>query len=267
MQMPQLMGIVNVTPDSFSDGGTSATTESALQKARQLLSDGADILDIGGESTRPGALEVPVAEEIARVVPVVEALKSENPSIRISVDTRKGEVARAALAAGADIINDVSGLSFDPSLAEVTGEYDAWLILGHTRGTPEVMRRAENCQYDDIVTDVTDFLRRAAEEAVAAGVRAERIIYDPCLGFAKTAEQDCELLRRIKELRELGPVLIGHSRKSFIGKLTDEPDAKRREAGTTAVSIFSMEQGAEYLRVHDVRAARQALRMWQTLRG
>ncbi len=263
--LPKLLGIVNVTPDSFSDGGTAFTIDSALKKAAQLVSDGADIIDIGGESTRPGAPEVPVEEEIRRVAPVIRELRHLFPSLLISVDTRKGKVAAAALEAGAQIVNDVSGLTFDSSLAQVTKEYDGKLIIGHTRGVPEVMRQSSLCKYDDIVTEVTAELKRSAELAVSAGIDDRKLIFDPCLGFSKTAEQDCEILRNLEEFCKLGPVLIGHSRKSFIGKVTEEPDPVRREGGTAAVTLFAMLHGAGYLRVHDVKTARQAMIMWRKL--
>lgn len=262
---PLIMGIVNVTPDSFSDGGRTPDAASALARALQLIGDGAAIIDIGGESTRPGAAEVPVDEEIARVVPVIRALRRARPDARISIDTRKSAVAAAALAAGADIVNDVTGLSFSPEMAAVAARFGAGVVIGHTRGTPEAMRRPENCVYADVVAEVIAFWRQAAARAEAAGIDAEKIIFDPCFGFAKTAEQDWEMLRRIDEFHAVGPVLIGHSRKSFIGKLLDEPDAARREAGTLAVSLYAAAHGAAVLRVHDVKATADALRVRQFL--
>jgi dihydropteroate synthase len=261
----RIMGIVNVTPDSFSDGGRTPDAASALARALQLIDDGADIIDIGGESTRPGAAEVPIDEEIARTVPVIRELRARRPAARISIDTRKSAVAAAALAAGADIVNDVTGLSFSPEMAAVAARFGAEVVIGHTRGTPETMRKPENCIYADVVAEVIAFWRQAAMRAVAAGVDPEKIIYDPCFGFAKTAEQDWEMLRRIDAFRAVGPVLIGHSRKSFIGKFLNEPAAAKREAGTLAVSLYAAAHGAAVLRVHDVKATADALRVQQFL--
>lgn len=262
---PLIFGIVNVTPDSFSDGGKAFGVEAGLVHAAKLLADGADILDIGGESTRPGARLVPVEEEIGRVVPLIARLKHEFPAAVISIDTRKAEVAKAATAVGAAIINDVSGLGYSPEMAGVAAAAGAKLVIGHMRGTPEEMRKPENCVYCDVVLEVMAFWREAAAKAVAAGVPEGNLIFDPCLGFAKTAEQDWELLRRLGELREVGEILVAHSRKSFLGKLIGESDPMRREAATLAVSLWAAEHGAEYLRVHDVKATRDALRVREAL--
>lgn len=261
--LPLILGIVNVTPDSFSDGGLAATTEKAVARGMQLLDDGADWLDIGGESTRPGAAEVPEREEIARVVPVIAALKRLRPEVTLCVDTRKGAVAAAALAAGAGVVNDVTGFTWTPGMADIAAAADAGLIIGHSRGTPEAMRRAEFCQYDDVVAEVGEFLAAARDRAIAAGVNAEKIYLDPCPGFAKTAEQDWELLRRLPELRPLGRIVVAHSRKSFLGKLIGESEPLRREAATLTVSIHAALQGAAMVRVHDVKATHDA---WQVLR-
>ena len=247
---PLLMGIVNATPDSFSDGGRSF--EETVRHALKLLDDGADILDIGGESTRPGAAEVPVAEEIGRVIPVLRAVKKTRPDCRISVDTRKSPVAEAALAEGAEIVNDVSGLSFDPDLAACAARHDAVLLLGHTRGTPEEMTR--RCQYGRVVDEVVRELRQAAETARAAGVKPEKLWFDPGIGFAKTPEQSWELLRHTAELAALGPLVIGHSRKSFFGY----PEMADRETATAAVSLLLYGKKVFAVRVHDVRASRIA---------
>ncbi len=263
----EIMGIVNVTPDSFSDGGTSATTAAAVDKALRLLDEGADLIDIGGESTRPGAREVPTEEERARVTPVILQLKRLRPDCVISVDTRKSAVARAALNAGAVIINDVSGLSFSSDMAATAAEFEARLVIGHTRGTPEQMRRPENCRYTDVVAEVCAFWAARAGEAERAGVKRENLLFDPCLGFAKTAEQDWTLLRQLEDLHRVGPVLIGHSRKSFLGALLGEPEPLRREAGTLAVSLHALMHGATMVRVHDVRATADAFRVWRHLVG
>ncbi|MBQ7393670.1 MAG: dihydropteroate synthase [Lentisphaeria bacterium] len=245
---PWLMGIVNATPDSFSDGGRSF--EATVRHALQLLEDGADILDIGGESTRPGAGEVPVAEELDRVMPVLTELKKWRPDCRISVDTRKSKVAEAALAAGAEIVNDVSGLAFDPDMAAVAAKFGAVIILGHTRGTPQEM--VSRCNYRMLIRDVTDELKRTAGMAAEAGILPEKLWFDPGIGFAKTAEQSWELLRHLEELAELGPLVIGHSRKSFLGY----PAGADRECATAAVTMYLRMQKVLAVRVHDVRSAR-----------
>ena len=245
---PLLMGIVNVTPDSFSDGGRSF--DASCQHALQLLADGADILDIGGESTRPGAGEVPVAEELDRVMPVLTKLRELRPDCRISVDIRKAAVAEAALQAGAEIINDVSGFAFDPAMAEVAARHGAAVILGHTRGTPQEM--TAHCCYTDVVREVTAELRRSGAAAAAAGVKPEKIWFDPGIGFAKTAEQSWELLRHLEELAELGPLVVGHSRKSFLGY----PAGADREFASAAVTMQLRMQNVFAVRVHDVRSAR-----------
>lgn len=247
------MGIVNATPDSFSDGGRSP--EEVLEHALRLADDGADILDFGGESTRPGAKEVPAEEELRRVIPVLKQVKKLRPGIRVSADTRKSEVAHAALECGAEIINDVSGLLFDSGMAEVCAEFDATVILGHTRGTPEEM--AKNCCYQSAVQDVLSELRGAAEYAVRRGVRREKLWFDPGIGFAKTPEQSWELVRHAEAFNELGPVVIGHSRKSFLGF----PVMRDLETATAVLGLLLKNRQVHVLRVHDVRAVRVA---WET---
>ena len=249
-QRPLLMGIVNATPDSFSDGGRSP--DEVVRHALKLLDDGADVLDIGGESTRPGAAAVPVPEELDRVIPVLKKIRALRPACRISVDTRKAAVAEAALAAGAEIINDVSALAYDPAMAAVAARSGAPVILGHTRGTPEEM--TGRCEYGDLVREVKDELRAAAAKALAAGVKPEKLWYDPGIGFAKTAAQSWELLRHVNELAELGPLVIGHSRKSFFAY----PDMADREVATAAVSLLLYGKNVFMVRVHDVRATRIA---------
>ena len=264
-KMPELMGIINVTPDSFSDGGACNTVETALRRAGELLRDGAAILDIGGESTRPGAMRIPDLEEIRRVVPVIRAIRETYPVCRISVDTRKAAVAAAALEAGADMVNDVSGLTFDPALASAAAAADAELVIGHTRGTPEVMRDPENCRYADVVEEIAAFWRCAAEQAVSAGVAREKLIFDPCPGFSKSAEQDWEMIRRMEEWRSFGRLLIGHSRKSFLGTLPGLENPADRDAATGAVSLYAAAHGASILRVHNVKMSAQILMVWQKL--
>lgn len=246
---PLLMGIVNATPDSFSDGGRSR--EATIRHCLQLLEDGADILDIGGESTRPGAGEVPVSEELERVMPVLTELRALRPDCRISVDTRKAAVAEAALAAGAEIVNDVSGLAFDPEMASVISGHHAAVILGHTRGTPQEMMT--HCSYADPVREVISELQETASRAAAAGIGPEKMWFDPGIGFAKTSGQSWELLRHVDELAVLGPLVIGHSRKSFLGY----PDRMDREWATGAVTMALSRKSSVYaVRVHDVRSAR-----------
>jgi dihydropteroate synthase len=253
--LPKLMGVVNVTPDSFSDGGLYLDPEAAIQHGVELARAGATILDVGGESTRPGAEEVPAAVELRRVEPVVAGLAGGEASI--SVDTSKAAVAAAALDAGAGIVNDVTALRGDPGMAGLCADRGATVVLMHMLGSPRTMQ--ENPVYEDVVADVKAFLAERVEAALAAGVAEERIWLDPGIGFGKTAAQNLELLRRLAELRELGrPLVIGTSRKSFIGKL-DGSNAGERLGGTIASSVLAAAEGAEVLRVHDVAEIAQAL--------
>jgi dihydropteroate synthase len=252
---PFLMGIVNATPDSFSDGGRFLARDAAVAHAERLLAEGADLLDVGGESTRPGAADVPPAEEIARVAPVIAALRARGVAAPISVDTRKAEVARAALDAGADLVNDVSALA-DPALARLVAERGVPVVLMHMRGTPADM--AARATYRDVVEDVAAELGAALGRAVAAGVRREQVILDPGLGFAKTAEQSVALLAALPRLRALGrPLLVGPSRKSFVGAISGAPVGDRLP-GTLAAVAACVLAGVELIRVHDVAPARQA---------
>ncbi len=260
---PFLMGVVNATPDSFSDGGRYLDADAAVERALRLAEEGADLVDVGGESTRPGAPPVPAAEEIARVVPVVERLRARGFALPISVDTAKGAVGRAALAAGADLVNDVTALS-DPDLARACAEAGTPVVLMHMRGTPADM--ASRATYGDVVADVRRELEAALARAEAAGVARDRTILDPGIGFAKTAEQSVELIARVGELRALGrPLLVGPSRKSFIGKLTGA-EVGDRLPGTLAAVVACVLAGVELVRVHDVAAARQAARVAAALR-
>jgi dihydropteroate synthase len=252
---PFVMGILNVTPDSFSDGGRHLDPEAAVARALELAAQGADLLDVGGESTRPGAAPVTVEEEIRRVVPVLERLRDRGYPLPISVDTSKPEVALAALRAGAALVNDVRGLA-DPRLAAVVAEAGAPVVLMHMRGTPADMQ--SRAVYGDVVAEVAQELVQALERAAAAGVPAERTLLDPGLGFAKTAEHSLTLMKRLRELRVLGrPLLVGPSRKSFIGKVAGAP-VEDRLPGTLAAVAACVLAGAEFLRVHDVAPARQA---------
>jgi len=249
------MGVVNVTPDSFSDGGLYFEVEAAVAHGKELVRDGAEILDIGGESTRPGAEPVEEGEEMGRVVPVIEGLAGVDAAI--SIDTSKAAVAAAALDAGATIVNDITALRGDPAMAALCAERGATVVLMHMAGTPRTMQEAP--AYGDVVAEVRAFLAERLEAATAAGIEEERIWLDPGIGFGKTAEHNMELLRRLGELRELGrPLVVGASRKSFIGRV-DGSGPGERLGGTIAASVLAAAEGAEALRVHDVAEARQAL--------
>jgi dihydropteroate synthase len=252
-----LMGVVNVTPDSFSDAGRYFDPTDAVEHALLLQAEGASILDIGGESTRPGADPVEADEESRRVVPVIEALVATGVTAQISVDTSKAEVTARALAAGATLVNDVTALTAAPEMAELTAAAGAELCLMHMVGTPRTMQ--ENPRYEDVVAEVKHFLEERMEFAVAHGVKEDKIILDPGIGFGKTVAHNLELLRRLSELVELGrPVLIGTSRKSFIGKLTGR-DVGDRIPGTVATNVLAYERGARIFRVHDVAPVYDAL--------
>jgi dihydropteroate synthase len=257
------MGVVNVTPDSFSDGGLFLDAEAAIAHGEGLARDGAEILDVGGESTRPGAAAVGTEEELARTEPVVRALAAAGHEV--SIDTSKLEVARAALDAGAAIVNDVTALRADPEIAPLCAERGAGLVLMHMQGDPRTMQ--VDPSYDDVVDDVRAFLAERTEAAVAAGVPEERIWLDPGIGFGKTLDHNLELLRRLGELRELGrPLVVGTSRKSFIGRI-DGSEVGDRLGGTVASSVLAAAAGADVLRVHDVGECRQALTMAAAILG
>ena len=255
---PRVMGIVNVTPDSFSDGGQHADTRAALAHCEQLLAEGADILDIGGESTRPGAESVSLADELARVLPVLEgALKLGCP---VSVDTLKTEVMVQALAMGADIINDVNALRAPGAVEAVAAHPRCGVCLMHMRGAPKTMQ--QRTDYEDVVAEVGDFLRARFEALQAIGVAAERIVFDPGIGFGKSVEQNIELLRRQRELLILGrPLLLGWSRKSTLGAITGRAAAERLPA-SVAAALAAVQSGAHIVRVHDVAATVDALKVW-----
>ncbi len=251
----RVMGVVNVTPDSFSDGGEFLDPEAEIAHGRRLAAEGADILDIGGESTRPGAESVDADEELRRVLPVIEALA--DAGAQISIDTTKAAVASRALDAGASIVNDVSAFRFAPELAGLVAEADAECCLMHMLGEPRTMQ--DDPRYDDVVADVKAFLEERMAFATAAGVREERIWLDPGIGFGKTLEHNLELLRRLDEIVALGrPVVVGTSRKSVLGKLTGKPE-KERLPGTIATNVLALERGARVFRVHDVAEVVEAL--------
>lgn len=258
-----IMGIVNVTPDSFSDGGLHATTDAAVAHALRLVSDGADIIDIGGESTRPGAAPVSSADEIARVIPVLKALRPLTDAA-LSIDTMKADVAAAAIAAGADIINDVSGLSFDPLMAATAAASNAGLVLMHMQGTPRTMQLRPG--YSDAIAEISDALRHAMNLATAAGVHPDAIALDPGIGFGKRLEDNLAILRHPDAFSLDGrPVLLGVSRKSFIGQLTGSPTPASRDWPTVALTSLARERGARILRVHDVLPNAHALRMTEAI--
>jgi dihydropteroate synthase len=260
---PKLMGVVNVTPDSFSDGGLYLDAGAAIAHGLELAAAGARILDVGGESTRPGAEPVDQEEELRRVVPVIQGLVAAGS--RISIDTSKAAVAAAALEAGAEIVNDVTALRGDPEMASLCAERGATVVLMHMLGEPRTMQ--DDPRYEDVVTDVKTFLAERLEVAVAAGIAEERVWLDPGVGFGKTAAHNMELLRRLGELRELGrPLVVGTSRKSFIGKVDGSP-ADQRLGGTIASSVLAAAEGADVLRVHDVAEMRQALAVAAAILG
>jgi dihydropteroate synthase len=261
------MGIVNVTPDSFSDGGRFLDARAAVEQGRTLVADGADILDVGGESTRPGAEPVAAEEELRRVLPVLEGLAAEPQAAQISIDTYKAVVARAALEAGATLVNDVTAFRADPDIAGVVADSDAECCLMHMLGEPRTMQRVGGPKYKDVVDDVKAFLEERMEFAVGEGVPRERILLDPGIGFGKTVEHNVELLRRLPELLALGaPIVIGTSRKGFIGRIiasavgrAEPAGVDDRLAGTIASNVLAYERGASVFRVHDVAPVRDAL--------
>ena len=255
---PQVMGIVNVTPDSFSDGGRHDDTASALAHCEKLLAEGADILDIGGESTRPGAASVPLEQELARVLPVLEG--AMRFGVPLSVDTMKPEVMRRALDAGADIVNDINALRLPGAQEAVARHPNCGVCLMHMRGDPATMQQRP--AYDDVLTEVSEFLHERMDALTAGGVDAERIVLDPGIGFGKSVEHNLELMRRQRELLVLGrPLLLGWSRKSTLGAITGRP-VQERLAASVAAALASVQLGARIVRVHDVAATVDALKVW-----
>ncbi len=250
------MGVVNVTPDSFSDGGVNLLPEDAVASARRMVDEGAAIVDIGGESTRPGAEPVSAEEELRRVLPVLERIGGELP---VSIDTAKAEVARKALELGAELVNDVTALRGDASLADVVAESGAYLCLMHMLGEPRTMQ--QDPRYEDVVADVKVFLEERLRFAVDAGIPEERICLDPGIGFGKTVEHNFELIRRLPELAALGrPIMVGFSRKSSLGKILGDPEARTGPlSASIAAAVAAYERGATILRVHDVREHAEAL--------
>ena len=256
------VGILNVTPDSFSDGGEFCSTTKALDGALEMERVGADVIDIGGESTRPGARPVSEEEELGRILPVIAGLRKRT-QIPVSVDTTKPEVARRALKAGADIINDINGLNASPEMAEVVKEFGAGFVLMHSRGTPETMQRLAH--YEDVVEEVFDELDQSLQKVRAVGVEMEQIILDPGIGFAKTAEQNLELIARLRRFQAWGrPILVGPSRKSFIGSLTGK-NPNERDWGSAAAVALAVANGAHLVRVHRVDAMRDVVRVAEAI--
>ncbi len=256
LTQPCIMGVLNVTPDSFSDGGRFLNVESAVQQGLAMQQEGAAILDIGGESTKPGSLPVSIEEELARVIPVIEELR-RNSDLPLSIDTSKALVAQKAVAVGVNFINDISGLNFDPGMAAVAAETGAGIFLMHTRGRPETMQ--QHTEYQDLLAEVISSLRCSIEMALAAGVEQCRLAVDPGIGFGKSVTGNLALLHQLDELHQLEcPVLLGTSRKSFLGTVLNQGNPQERLYGTLATIASAVAQGVQMFRVHDVRPAREA---------
>lgn len=254
-----LMGILNVTPDSFSDGGEFDNLESAIKQAQNMIANGVDIIDIGGESTRPNAPKITVEEELKRVIPIIQKLRQES-TIPISIDTTKATIAEKAVIAGADIVNDISGATFDDNMLSTVAKLDVPIILMHIRGNPQTMQSLTN--YADVVTEVKDFLTTQISKAIGAGIDRNKIMLDPGIGFAKTANQSLELLQRLRELQTLDlPILVGVSRKSFMRPILNKADPKERVWGTAAACCGAIARGADILRVHDVSEIYDVMRV------
>jgi dihydropteroate synthase len=254
-----LMGILNVTPDSFSDGGEFDNIESALSQAKFMMKHGVDIIDIGGQSARPGAREISIREELDRVIPVIKALRQES-SFPVSIDTTRANVANAAIEAGADIVNDISGATFDVEMLPTVARLQVPIILMHMRGTSETMQQMT--EYEDLIGEIYQFFKTQIAKAIALGVQCDRLIIDPGIGFAKDGQQNIELLKRTKEFCSLeAPILIGTSRKSFIGRILNKDNPKDRVWGTAATCCAAIANGADILRVHDVAEMFDVIKM------
>lgn len=257
---PQIMGILNVTPDSFSDGGQHTGADAACAHAMAMVAQGATIIDVGGESTRPGAEEVDVTEEISRTAPAIMAIRRES-GVPMSIDTRKAAVAEQAIAAGASVVNDVSGFTFDPALAPIAARQAAPVCVMHAQGDPQTMQA--NPTYDDVLLDVYDFLETQVEALISQGIPRAQIVVDPGIGFGKTQQHNLELLGRISLFHTLGcAILLGASRKRFIGNIGKAPLASDRAPGSIAVALDAVAQGVQFVRVHDVAETAQALGLW-----
>lgn len=262
---PLVMGILNVTPDSFSDGGEYVAVETALEQALRMIDEGADIIDIGGESSRPGAEPVATDEELKRVVPVIKAIREKN-EIPISIDTYKAKTAESALEAGADIVNDISALRFDEAMVEVVSDYDVPLIMMHMLGTPQNMQ--DNPSYNDCIKEISRFFEEQIDLALAAGIKEDKLILDPGIGFGKRLEDNLTILARLRQFKSLGrPILVGSSRKSFINMISPTKKAARlRLGGSLASAIVALQNGADILRVHDVHETVEAIKTLKAIR-
>jgi len=259
-----IMGILNVTPDSFYDGGKYSIRDRAIQRAERMLEDGADIIDIGGESTRPGADPVSLEEELDRVIPVIEAIRDF--PIPISIDTYKANVAEEALKHGASIVNDISGLRFDPEMAKVVARYNVPVVIMHIKGTPRDMQK--NPVYENVVEEIKNYFIKQVDYAVSFGIKGENIILDPGIGFGKKLEHNIEILRKVSEFKKLGfPLLIGHSRKSMIGMILDGIAPEERLYGTLAISSYCIMNRVDIIRVHDVREHVQLRKILEVIAG
>jgi dihydropteroate synthase len=269
LDRPRLIGIINITPDSFSDGGRLKSLDDARRLVDQVIAEGADVVDIGAESTRPGATPVAVDEELRRVIPVIAAAVQAHPGVPVSVDTVKSRVAREALAVGASIVNDVSAMRLDPEMAPTVAASDAGVVLMHSRGDVAYMASYSYAEYgDDVMADVVHELGMQLDVAIAAGVPRERVVLDPGVGFAKRAAQSLAVLRGLERLATLGcPVLVGVSRKRFIGEITLAASPAERLAGTIGANVAALERGARLFRVHDVKPNREALDVAWAIRG
>lgn len=264
---PIVMGVLNVTPDSFSDGGRFQPLDAAVTRALEMIDEGAGIIDIGPESTRPGASPVPEAAQIDRAVPVIEAIRERNGEIPISIDTTRAAVARAGLAAGADMVNDISALRDDPDMAKVVADAGIPIVLMHMRGTPADMQRHGGPPYDDLIGDIGAFLDERREAAVASGIEPSQIVFDPGIGFGKRLEHNLIILRDLDRIVRLGqPVAIGASRKSFIGQVLGISDPSRRDAGSVACAALAVAAGAAIVRAHEIRATAEVVRIAAAVR-
>ncbi|MEQ3669894.1 dihydropteroate synthase [Pseudophaeobacter sp.] len=264
MTRPKIMGILNATPDSFSDGGRHIGVAAGVEAAQRMVAEGADMLDIGGESTRPGAAFVPEEEEIARTIPVIAAIRATS-DVPISIDTRKAAVAMDALEAGAQLVNDVSGFTYDAALAPLAAQAGAPVCVMHSQGDPETMQK--DPRYDHVLLDVYDYLEKQVDRLEATGILRDQIVVDPGIGFGKTQAHNLSLIKGLSLFHGLGcPVLLGVSRKRFIGDIGQEPQADKRAPGSIAVALAGVAKGVQMLRVHDVAETAQALRLWQATR-
>ena len=261
-----IMGILNVTPDSFSDGGEYFSIDKALKRVEEMVEEGADFIDVGGESTRPGAKKVPLDEELKRVIPVIENISKKFPEIPISIDTYKAKVAKEAISAGAWIVNDISGLQFDEEMVKVINNEKVPVIIMHIKGTPENMQK--NPTYKNLISEIFEYLKKSIDKIAENGGDTQNVIIDPGIGFGKTFDHNLEILNRLSEFKSFGlPILIGASRKSFIGAILNEQDPKKRVIGSLSVAAISSIKGAKILRVHDVKKTYEVLKVADCIRN